>query len=238
MQDIILYAVLTIVVGGLLYSVLGKDVGQDLSKKPNHDPQKSKGANDVLESFLGSQDNSSKQDVRRPASPVFKGPAAEGLGNIYAADPTFNLPQFLDGAKGAYGMILEAFSSGDKETLEALLTDEVKDIYFSAIDDLNAKGLSQRTDLARLIDAEVVSAEKNGKIGTIQVSYHAELATALVDKYGNVVKGDLDVLSRVREIWSYERVLKDKNPNWRLSGVEPHSSSNPDMDGPDHSPDT
>jgi len=70
------------------------------------------------------------------------------------------------------------------------------------------------------------------------VAYSAELATALTDKDGNVVEGDMDMLSRVQEIWSYERALKDKNPNWRLSGVEPHTSDNPDADGPDHSPDT
>ena len=238
MQDIILYAVLTIIVGGLLYSVLGKDVGQDPSKKPNRDPQKGKDANDILESFLNNPNAEKNQSIRKPEKPAFSGPAMEGLEQISAADTTFNLSQFLDGAKGAYGMILEAFATGDKDTLEALLTNDVKDRYFDAIDDLSAKGLTQTTDLARLIDAEVVSAEKKGKTGIIRVAYAAELATALTDKDGNVVEGDMDMLSRVREIWSYERALKDKNPNWRLSGVEPHTSDNPDADGPDHSPDT
>lgn len=238
MQDILLYAILTIIVGGLLYSVLGKDVGNDPSKKPNRDPQKTKDANDVLESFLGKPNAEKKEDIRQVKQPVFSGPAAAGLGQISAADASFNLPQFLDGAKGAYGMILEAFAASDKETLAALLTDDVKDSYFAAIDDLAAKGLTQTTDLARLISAEVVSAAKTGKTGVIRVAYVAELATALKDKDGKIVEGDMDMLSRVREIWSYERTLKDKNPNWRLSGVEPHTSNNPDADGPDHSPDT
>ena len=238
MQDIILYAILTIIVGGLLYSVLGKDIGQDPNKKPDRDPKKGKDANDILESLLGNPNDEKKQGIRKPEQLVFTGPAAAGLEKISAADPMFNLAQFLDGAKGAYGMILEAFAASDKDTLAALLTDEVKDSYFAAIDDLEAKDLTQTTDLARLIDAEVVSAEKSGKTGIIRVAYFAELATALTDKNGKVVEGDMDVLSQVREIWSYERVLKDKNPNWRLPGVEPHTSNNPDMDGPDHSPDT
>lgn len=236
MQQIILYAILTIIVGGLLYSVLGKNVGEGSDQKSPRKPgHKSGDPKDLLDSFIG---NAKEGDKPAPQKPSFIGPAAEGLGEIAAGDSAFSLPQFLDGAKGAYGMILEAFAESDKDTLAALLTDEVKDRYFAAIDDLAEKGLTQQTDLARLIDAEVVSAEKNGKTGIIRVAYFAELATALKDKDGNVVEGDLDMLSRVREIWSFERNLKDKNPNWKLSGVEPHTSNNPDADGPDHSPDT
>jgi predicted lipid-binding transport protein (Tim44 family) len=238
MQDILLYAILTIIVGGLLFSVLGKDIGNDPTQKRDGDPKRGKNATDALESFLGNPNKNNKQSVGAPEKPIYSGPAAEGLKQISAADTMFNLAQFLDGAKGAYGMILEAFAAGDKDTLAALLTDDVKDRYFAAVDDLEAKGLTQTTDLARLIDTEVVSAEKTGKIGTIRVAYFAELATALTDKDGKVVEGDMDVLSRVREIWSYERVLKDKNPNWRLSGVEPHTAEGSDADGPDHSPDT
>lgn len=238
MSDILLYAILTIIVGGLLYSVLGKDVGQDSGQRPQKKPGQGKDANDVMDSFFGNPANDKAPTKAEPQKPEFIGPAAEGLGKIAAADANFSLPQFLDGAKGAYGMILEAFAQSDKDTLAALLTDEVKDSYFAAIDDLAAKGLTQVTDLARLIDAEVVSAEKSGKTGIIRVAYFAELATALTDKDGKVVEGDLDMLSRVREIWSYERTLNAKNPNWKLSGVEPHTSNNPDADGPDHSPDT
>ena len=240
MSDILLYAILTIIVGGLLYSVLGKNVGQDPNQhKPGSKPSgQGKDANDVMDSFFGNPANDKAEAKPAPQKPAFIGPAAEGLGKIAAADANFSLPQFLDGAKGAYGMILEAFADGDKDTLADLLTDEVKDSYFAAIDDLAAKGLTQVTDLARLIDAEVVSAEKSGKTGIIRVAYFAELATALTDKDGKVVEGDLDMLSRVREIWSYERTLNAKNPNWKLSGVEPHTSNNPDADGPDHSPDT
>ncbi|MBL4854164.1 MAG: Tim44 domain-containing protein [Robiginitomaculum sp.] len=223
MQEIILYAVLTVIVGAMLYTVLGKNVG--------HGPEKAINPKDILD----------KLDVEKKPEPQrqdFTGPAAQGLAQIAASDPGFSLPEFLDGAKGAYGMILEAFAEADKDTLASLLTDDVRDSYFNAIDELADKGLKQVTDLARLIDAKVVSAECVGKVGTIRVAYFAELATALTDKDDKVVEGDLDVLSQVREVWSYERDLKSKNPNWKLSGVEPHTSNNPDKDGPDHSPDT
>ncbi len=222
MQEIILYAVLALIVGAMLYSVLGKDVGQDLEEAPA-----------LKDRYIPSAAEPALHD-----QPAYEGAGAEGINAIMAADSSFSAGQFLDGAKTAYGMILEAYADGDKETLGGLLSEEVKQTYFGAIEDRIAKDLTQTTDLARLISAEIVDASRGDKTGVIKVSYLAELATALVDKNGEVVSGDLDVLSRVREIWSYERTLKSKNPNWILASVEPHDMLAGKTDGPDHSPDT
>jgi predicted lipid-binding transport protein (Tim44 family) len=223
MQEIILYAVLTLIVGAMLYSVLGKNVGQG--------PEAAVDPKDLLDKISGSAQKTEPE-------PNFEGPGAEGLNAIRSADASFTLSGFLDGAKAAYGMILEAYADGDKETLGGLLSQDVAQSYFDAIDDRIKKELSQTTDLARLISAEIVDAERKGKTGKISVSYLAELATALIDKNGEVVGGDLDVLSRVREIWTYERTLSSKNPNWVLASVEPHDVVSGDKSAPDHSPDT
>ena len=42
------------------------------------------------------------------------------LREIAAADARFELASFVEGARGAYRMILEAFWTGDKETLRDL----------------------------------------------------------------------------------------------------------------------
>lgn len=223
MQEIILYAVLTLIVGAMLYSVLGKNVGQG--------PEAAVDPKDLL-------DKINNITEKADAEPEFQGPGAAGLQAIRAADSNFVLHDFIEGSKAAYGMILEAYADGDKETLDGLLSNDVKESYFTAIDDRVEKELSQTTDLARLISAEVVEAERKGKTGRIRVSYLAELATALIDKNGDVIDGDLDVLSRVREIWSYERTLSSKNPNWVLASVEPHDVLSGDTKAPDHSPDT
>lgn len=223
-QELILYAVLAIIVGAMLFSVLGKNTGESFDTPL--DPK------DALDKF--------SDDINPQAAPApeFEGPAADGLKAIYAADPSFNADKFIDGAKTAYGMILEAFADGDKETLEDLLNGDVRETYYAAIDDRIAKELSQTTDLARLMSAEIVGASRQAKVGNIDVLYTAELATALLDTTGTIVSGDLDVLSRVSEVWSYERKLGSKNPNWVLCCVKPHDNLDGDTDSPDHSPDT
>ena len=222
MQEIVLYVVLFLIVGSMLYSVLGKDIGH--GSEPSLDPK------DILDKIAVSPDTPE-------AEPAYEGAGAVGIAAIRKADPDFTVGGFLDGAKAAYGMILEAFADGDKETLAGLLNEDVNKAYADAIDDRVEKELRQTTDLARLISAEIVDAERSGKTGRIKVLYVAELATALLDKAGEVVDGDLDVLTRVREVWSYERTLSSKNPNWILASVEPHDTVSGDTDGPDHSPD-
>lgn len=223
MQEIILYAVLALIVVSMLYSVLGKDIG--------HGSETSLDPKDILDKIASKSDG---QDVE----PEYEGPGAVGISAIRKADANFTVSDFLDGAKAAYGMILEAFADGDKETLAGLLSADVNQAYVDTVDDREKKELRQTTDLARLISAEIVDAERSGKTGRIKVLYVAELATALLDKSGDIVDGDLDVLSRVREVWSYERTLASKNPNWVLSSVEPHDTLSGDKGGPDHSPDT
>jgi len=223
MQEIILYVVLTIVVVAMLYSVLGKNVGQG--------PESPVNPEEIMKQFSSASD-------KPAAPPSFEGPAAEGLAAIAAAENGFTEGDFLDKAKMAYGMILEAFADGDKNALEGLLNTDVKGAYFGAIDARLKKGLTQTTDLARLISAEITGASRTGKTGYIDVAYKAELATALLDKDGKIVDGDLDVLSRVSEVWSYERKLGSKSPAWILSAVNPHEVEGGDDEGPDHSPDT
>ena len=223
MQEIILYAVLALIVISMLYSVLGKDIG--------HGSEGSMDTKDILDKIAIKSDDTETE-------PAYEGPGADGIAAIRKADSTFTIGSFLDGAKAAYGMILEAFADGDKETLAGLLNADVNQAYVDAIEAREKKELRQTTDLARLISAEIVDAERSGKTGKIKVLYVAELATALLDKAGEVVDGDLDILTRVREVWTYERTLSSRNPNWILSSVEPHDAVDGEVSGPDHSPDT
>ncbi len=223
MQEIILYAILTLIIGGMLFVVLGRNVGHGADAP--FDPA------DILKTDKPSNEGGAIAPVN------FTGKHAEGLREIAKYDVGFNPDKFLDQAKMAYGMILDAYAEGDRDTLSELLNDEVRDNYFAAIDEREKKGLSQITDLARIISAEIVSVNVAGRFAKIRVLFKAEIATALSDENGDIVSGDPDLLARVNEIWSFERDLKSKSPAWALAGVEPHESSAKN-DTPDHSPDS
>ena len=75
--------------------------------------------------------------------------------------------------------------------------------------------------LDRLRKAMIKDAVLDGNTARIEVLYESELTSALMDKEGNVVQGDPDVLSSVSEIWTFERDVKSADLNWRLSDVSP-----------------
>src|SRR5438105_15388353 len=75
-----------------------------------------------------------------PSGLVYEQGAAAGIGAIIAADPTFDVARFIEGAQSAYRMTLEAFWKGDREELAFLANDEVRGAFCTAIDEREAAG--------------------------------------------------------------------------------------------------
>lgn len=218
MYEVILYAAIATIICVMLYSVLGKSVGRGPDNPVDFEnmvKDKSPSSNIVL--------------------PIIDDKGIPGMAELLKADPTFNLNKFTDAAKSAYSMILEGYADGDKDILSELLNKEVYDTYTAAIDQRDEKEHKQITDLARLKTAEIKHVTLRGKDTQIEVEYHAEIASAIMDKNGDIVQGDPDILSSISEIWTYERKIGSKDPNWRLSDVAP---SEGDELAADPSPDT
>lgn len=204
MYEVILYAAIATVVCVMFYSILGKSVG----KGPDEgiDP----------EQYMSMPEKTSSVVV--PLKPEFQ---SIGLGAISKQDPDFSPAFFIDGAKQAYSMILEAFAAGDRETLTNLLDEETYAVYDAAISEREKANHTQVTDLGRLSKTTFKSAKIEGNQAFISVQYEADLTSALLDEDGEVVQGDPDILSSISEIWTFTRSLKSSDPTWRLCEVEP-----------------
>ena len=219
MYEVILYAAIATIICAMLYSVMGKNVGQ--GPESAFDPQK----------FMNTD-----ADVK-PAmiDPLEESGDFPDISKIRALDPSFTAAGFTDQAQGAYSIILESYADGDRALLKELLTSDVYDVYEKAISNREVNNHTQITDLARLISAEITAVVCDKARAKISVKFEAELASALKDADGNIVEGDPDLLSRSQEIWTFERELKAQSPNWLLSDVAP---SEGDDFGPDPTPDT
>jgi predicted lipid-binding transport protein (Tim44 family) len=145
-----------------------------------------------------------------PASPLpqaFVGnPAGEGVMAIVRADPSFDISHFMNGAKGAYEIIVAAFAKGDREALRNLLTPRVFDSYVAAIAAREAKG-EAGPELVRLKSADLAGAELAGDTARVTVKFESELAEG--------AHGVRDAHER----WTFERLIRSSDPNWRLARV-------------------
>src|SRR3569623_2020637 len=91
-------------------------------------------------------------------------PATErGIREIAAADRRFDLLPFIDVAKSAYQMILEAFWRGDKEELAQLCDADVYQSFAAAIDARNAAGETLDNRLIRIEETAIHSATLDGR---------------------------------------------------------------------------
>lgn len=148
-------------------------------------------------------------------------PAVErGVREIAAADRRFDVSGFIDGAKGAYAMVLEAFWKGDRETLRELCDDDVYAGFDAAITARDAAGETLDNRLVRIEDAKIDAAELVGKTARVTVRFVADIAAVTRDKDGTVVAGSLDDAIETRDLWTFKRDVRETEPHWLLDETD------------------
>jgi predicted lipid-binding transport protein (Tim44 family) len=158
--------------------------------------------------------------------PVWEGVAEEGselartLERMREIDPNFDARHFMEGAKVAYEMIVTAFAEGDEKTLKPLLAPDIFEQFAAAIDTRKSGGLTQELEFVGLDEATLKDARLDGTTARMTVKFVSKVITATRDANGEVVEGNPEKLTTVREIWTFERDLTSRDPNWRLVATE------------------
>ena len=214
MLEIVLLAMVAAFLGLRLYSVLGRRAEQE------EEPAVQRFESDDKPAIARS---AMPQPVApaRPAELEGVMPAVErGLRDIAAADGNFNIGQFLDGARGAYRMVLEAFWQGDRETLRDLCDDDVYAGFIAAIDEREAAGETMDNTLIRIEETRIHSASLDGRMARIALLFVADIAAVTRDKDGNVIAGSLDDAIESRDVWTFSRNVSARDPNWLLDETD------------------
>ena len=144
----------------------------------------------------------------------------KGLRSIKEADPSFDPKTFVDGAKMAYEMIVMAYADGDRKTLKNLLSREVYDGFVAAIADREKRNEKIQSSFVGIDKADIVSAEmKNGE-AHITLRIVSELISATRDNAGAVIDGDPETVAEVKDVWTFARDTRSRDPNWKLVATE------------------
>lgn len=191
MVQILVLAAIAGVVVARLYAVLGRKTGAEPPARTRAAP---------VEAGASAGPAAVIPQATPQAAP--SGPLAD----VQRADPTFDAAHFVGGARAAYEMIVQAFASGDRDTLRSLLTPRVFASYDKAITDREASG-GQGPELVRLRSAEVIDGSVVGDTVRVAVRFEAELAEGAAG------------IRETKERWTFERDVRSRDPNWLLSGV-------------------
>lgn len=144
--------------------------------------------------------------------------AARALGAMKLAEPGFSVASFLQGARGAYEMILMAFEKGDIEGIRAFLSPDVAETFDAAIAERNAKGLKIESTFAGLRELTLTDAsfDRDSRLGEVTVRFVAELTSVVRDSSGQIVEGSPTAIKRQRDSWTFARKMGADDPNWQL----------------------
>lgn len=196
--ELIIFAGLAGVVLFMLYSVLGRRVGR----------QPQEGLTPVRLKLA---------EVRgtRPPEETAIEVQHPGLAAIKARDPGFELPKFLDSAKGAYQDIVRAFVGGDRAKLQAMTAPEVLDAWEPAIAARDAGGATESVEFLHPPRADLEEADVTGALAKLKVRFLAELRSR--SKLGDEEKV---AERRTAEIWTFERSLDVRESGWTLARVD------------------
>ncbi|KEO88552.1 preprotein translocase subunit Tim44 [Erythrobacter longus] len=218
--EIVILAMIAAFLGLRLYSVLGRRAEHEEESVPQRFD-----AGDDAPAQTPSATQAPQAAQVRPAELEGVMPAVEtGIRSIASADRNFDFSSFIEGAKGAYEMVLEAFWAGDKDTLRELCDDDVYAGFEAAIDEREAAGHTLQNKLIRIEETRVHSASldtnKFSKVARIAVLFVADIAAVTRDSDGNVVAGSLDDAVESRDIWTFSRDTSSRDPNWILDETD------------------
>ena len=132
----------------------------------------------------------------------------------------FEPKTFVDGAKMAYEMIVMAYADGDRKTLKNLLSREVYDGFVAAIGDREAKSEKIQSSFVGIDKADIVSAEMKGGEAHMTLRIVSELISATRNKAGEVIDGDPETVAEVKDVWTFARDTRSRDPNWKLVATE------------------
>ena len=185
--DIIIFAAIAVFLVFRLRKVLGRRTGFEKNKDSNPDH-----TNEIIE------DKNEEKIVPELNDKFVK------LKKAYEVLENFDHKGFLDGAKIAFEAIINAFNTGDNKTLKGLLNEKTYAIFEKAINEKNNDPKNQ------LFSFNIEKIEnvliKQGKI-IISIKFISE----------HFKNNDESTILKKKDIWSFEKLIKSKNPNWLLS---------------------
>lgn len=212
--EIVILAMIAAFLGLRLYSVLGRRAEHEEESIPTRYNPRS------AETETGQSLNPTSLTPEKPADGMWRENAEQGVRAIVMADARFDVHGFLEGAKGAYRMVLEAFWKGDRDTLRHLCDSDVFAGFDAAIAQREAAGEVLNNRLVRIEEALIDSARLDGGMASITVRFTADIAAVTRDKDGVVVAGSLDDAIETRDVWTFKRDMKSSSPDWILDETD------------------
>jgi len=147
---------------------------------------------------------------------------AQALASMKRIEPGFSVTEFVQGARGAYEMILMGFERGELDQIQPFLAEEVFDAFVNVVAAREDEGLTIEADFGGVRETTIHSVrfDKDSNMGEITMRFVCELTSVVRDKGGDIIEGEPDKSKKQKDTWTFARTLGADDPNWLLVATD------------------
>lgn len=146
----------------------------------------------------------------------YKTSLAESFVAMRGIDREFTPDEFLQGARAAYEMVIDAFNNADRDTLKMLLSDTIYQQFDASLKEEETSGEKSKTTLTAINNATISAAKLSGNMATITVEFLSEQVHLTYNAAGDIIEGDVSNQQKVEDSWVFTRNLSSTDLNWKI----------------------
>ena len=147
---------------------------------------------------------------------------AQELAAMKRIEPGFSVSEFVQGARGAYEMIVMGFETGELDGIRPFLAEDVFQTFIDVIADREDKGLTIEAEFIGVREVSVVGAsfDKDSNLAEVTMRFVGELTSVVRDKGGDIIEGDPTHVKKQKDTWTFARTMGADDPNWQLVSTD------------------
>ncbi|MBD3665221.1 Tim44/TimA family putative adaptor protein [Sulfitobacter aestuariivivens] len=197
-----------------LKNVLGTREG--FEKPPVIEPGPARRTGPALEVIEGGPDLDITDHVPEDSE------AAKALAEMKRLEPSFNVSDFLGGARGAYEMIVMGYEKGDLAEIQPFLSEEIYESFVDGVAAREDQGLTIEANFIGVRELELVDATLDRETNEAEMTmrFVSELTSAVRDKGGDIIEGSTTDIKKQKDTWVFARIMGSDDPNWLLVSTD------------------
>jgi predicted lipid-binding transport protein (Tim44 family) len=137
-------------------------------------------------------------------------------------EPSFSVSEFVQGARGAYEMIVMGFEKGNLDEIQPFLAEDVFETFVSVVSAREDQGLTIEAEFIGVRETTLtdVSFDKDTNEAEITMKFIGELTSVVRDRGGDIIEGNPNTVKRQKDSWTFARVMGKDDPNWLLVATD------------------
>ena len=217
--DILILAMIAVFIINRLRNVLGKKTGNENDIVEKFTQRKNAFNESEPDSVSNSKVTNLNNDIKKNLHSDKK--INSVINEILKIDDKFEISSFCSGAKKAFEYILTEYSSNNLKALERLVS---KNIYKAFADQVNLRAKNKEKLEITVISVKdpvikSVTLEKK-YVAYFKLLFDSEQVQVTKNSNDEVIDGDNNQILQIKEIWTFSKNLKSKDPNWILEEIE------------------